>query len=125
MTHAHVHRNERIRRVPKSMLPPRSSGPVAEGALPLFSRWHRSGNLLEPVDPGELVGSHPSGGSAAPGTRRRRGTAPCTWAGFREATEVRASLTRMTDGPIFSWETETAGQPYCRCKTVQFGLRKT
>src|SRR5262245_56102109 len=83
------------------------------------------GNLLEPLDPGELVGSHPSGGSATPGTRRRRGTAPRTWAGFREATEVRASRTRMTDGPIFSWETETAGQPYCRCKTVQFGLTKT
>src|SRR5262245_25365625 len=66
MTHAHVHRNERIRRVPKSMLPPRSSGPVAEGALPLFSRWHRSGNLWEPLNPGELVGSHPSGGSATP-----------------------------------------------------------
>jgi len=39
---------------------------VAEGALPLFSRWHRSGNFLEPLDPSELVGSHPSGGSATP-----------------------------------------------------------
>src|SRR4029453_1149526 len=74
MTHANVHRSERIRRVPTSMLPPRSSGPVAEGTLPLFSRWHRSGNLLEPLEPGELV-SHQAGPRHSD-TRLRRGTRP-------------------------------------------------
>src|ERR1044071_986573 len=59
MTHADAHRSERIRRVPTSMLPPCSSGPAAEGKLPLSSRWHRSGNLLEPVEPGELVVCRP------------------------------------------------------------------
>jgi len=42
---------------------------VAEGTLPLFSRWHRSGNLLEPLEPGEFVGSHRLAGALRPGTR--------------------------------------------------------
>src|SRR5437870_2432640 len=42
------HRSETNRRVPKSMLPPRSSGPAAEGTLPPFSRCHCFGNLWEP-----------------------------------------------------------------------------
>src|SRR6188508_823815 len=86
MTHADAHRSERIRRVPKSMLPPRSSGPVTEGRLPLSSRWHRSGNLLEPVGPGELAGHQ--AGPRRSGTGCVAGLALRMWAGCREATEV-------------------------------------
>ena len=64
--------------------------PVADGTLPPFSRWHRSGNLLEPREPGEFAGSHRQAG---PRHRLRRGPAPRAWAG------------------CFSWETETAGAP--------------
>jgi hypothetical protein len=37
-----------MRRVPQSMVPPRSSGPVAEDTFPPFSRGHFFGNLWNP-----------------------------------------------------------------------------